>query len=323
MQNLITVGIPVYNSMPYLPETIESLLKQTVRDFDILAIVDGATDDSLAYLESIRDCRLKIIVQPNAGLTPTLNRMLSEVKTPWLVRQDADDISYPTRLERILEHIERYPDAGMFYSLAEYYPRKRSVGLFRCTRGTPEQLRKIVQSGYLLSICHPSVTLNVKKALEIGGYRREVYIEDADMWWRMALASDIYFIPEVLVGFRQNFGSLTSRNHERQIIHGLYVQYLLLSQLWGYAPEPAEKVERYLESLLPTSFFRSKQLLRVFNMRLAERKYFQALFSLIESIFISPRYFLNRVRDELFHDKMIANGVDPAIFRERKELLWG
>ncbi len=323
MQNLITVGIPVYNSMPYLPETIESLLKQTSRNFEILAIVDGATDNSLDYLESIRDCRLKIVVQPNAGLTPTLNRMLREVHTPWLVRQDADDISYPTRIERILEYIQRYPDAGMFYSLAEYYPRQRSVGLFRCTRGTPEELRKIVQSGYLLSICHPSVTLNVKKALQVGGYRREVYIEDADMWWRMALASDIHFIPEVLVGFRQNSGSLTSRNHERQIIHGLYVQYLLLSQLWGYAPEPAEKVEQHLKNLLPTSIFRSKELLRIFNMRLAERKYFQALLSLVESVFVSPRYFFNRVRDEFLHDKVIANGVDPAVFKKRKELLWG
>lgn len=323
MQNLITVGIPVYNSMPYLPETIESLLNQTVQDFQILAIVDGATDDSLAYLESVQHPRLKVVVQPNMGLTPTLNRMLREVTTPWLVRQDADDISYPTRVERILEHISQYPDAGMFYSLAEYYPRKRSVGLFRCTRGTPEQLRKIVQSGYLLSICHPSVTLNVEKALQIGGYRREVYIEDADMWWRMALAYDIQFIPEILVGFRQNFGSLTSKNHERQIVHGLYVQYLLLSRLWGYSPEPVEKIEQHLGTLLPASFFRAKELLRTFNMRLAERKYFQALLSLVGAAYTSPKYFLSRLRDEFIHDNVIANGVDPAIFKERKELLWG
>lgn len=323
MQNLITVGIPVYNSMPYLPETVESLLNQTVQDFEILAIVDGATDDSLAYLESVKNPRLKIIVQPNAGLTPTLNRMLREVKTPWLVRQDADDISYPTRIERLLENIQRYPNAGMFYSLAEYYPRSRSVGLFRCSRGTPEQLRKIVQSGYLLSICHPSVALNVEKAIQVGGYRREVYIEDADMWWRMALTYDIQFIPEVLVGFRQNFGSLSSRNHARQTIHGLYVQYLLLSRLWGYTPEPAEKIEKHLESLVSMRELRAKELLRTFNMRLAERKYAQAATSLLGAMYVSPKYFFSRLRDEFLHDGVIANGVDPAIFKERKELLWG
>jgi hypothetical protein len=248
--------------------------------------------------------------------------MLREVTTPWLVRQDADDISYTKRIERIREYIQHYPDAGMFYSLAEYYPRNRSVGLFRCTRGTPEELRNIVQSGYLLSICHPSVALNVDKALQIGGYRREVYIEDADMWWRMALAYDIHFIPEVLVGFRQNFGSLSSRNHERQFIHGLYVQYLLLSQLWGYSPEPVEKIERHLVNLISTNSLRAKERLRIFNMKLAEQKYVQAGTALLSAISASPKYFFNRLRDEFVHDNVIANGVDPAIFKERKELLW-
>ena len=94
---LLTLGLPVYNSMPYLKEAVESVLAQTYTNFKILAIVDDCQDGSVEYMNSVRDPRLRIIRQPKSGLTPTLNRMLREIDTPWLVRQDTDDISYPGR----------------------------------------------------------------------------------------------------------------------------------------------------------------------------------------------------------------------------------
>src|ERR1700761_9317200 len=150
----MTVGVPVYNAMPYLRETMNSLLSQTLDRFEILAVVDGGSDDSLAYLRSIRDPRLRVLEQKNQGVTATLNRILRECRTAWLVRQDADDISYPNRIARIAEAIDMHPEAGMFYSFASYYPKGRAVGSFRCSRGSPEELRNIVRSGYLLAICH-------------------------------------------------------------------------------------------------------------------------------------------------------------------------
>src|SRR5215467_560082 len=219
--------------MPFLPEAVESLLHQTVSDFDILAIVDGADDGSLDYLHTISDPRLRVIYQSNRGLAATLNRMLDETRTGWLVRQDADDISYPTRIERIQKFIWQSPDAAMFHSLAEYYPPEHSLGLFRCSRGSPEELRKVVQSGYLLSICHPSVALNVEKTLTVGGYRNIPHAEDADLWWRIALRYDVHLIPEILIGFRQSESSISSQNAYVQELHGLYIQYLLLSHLSG------------------------------------------------------------------------------------------
>ena len=200
---MLTVGIPVFNAMPYLRESIESILHQTYSNFVILAINDGSTDGSLEYLKSIRDPRLRVFNQSNRGLTATLNRMLREAATPWLVRFDADDVAYPDRLARTIEHTERYPDAGMFYSLADYYPAQ-SIGQFRSTKGSPRQITELVLSGYLPSICHPTVTLNVDKTKRLGGYRFDLHVEDIDLWWRMALNHDIRLIPEVTVGFRQN-----------------------------------------------------------------------------------------------------------------------
>ena len=64
----ITVGIPVFNAMPYLPEALESILRQSFTDFTILAINDGSTDGSLEYLQSIRDPRLRILSQAKSGI---------------------------------------------------------------------------------------------------------------------------------------------------------------------------------------------------------------------------------------------------------------
>jgi glycosyltransferase involved in cell wall biosynthesis len=308
--------------MPCLPETMASLLKQTTDKFEILVIVDGGSDGSLAYLRSVRDPRLRILVQPNQGLTYTLNRMLRECRTPWLVRQDADDISHPDRLARIMAAIAEYPEAGMFYSFANYHPRGRAVGSFRCSRGTPVELRKIVCSGYLLSICHSTVTLNVRKTLGFGGYRIGLHNEDADLWWRMALQYDIRCIPEELVGFRQSTFSVSSRNLGEQVVAGLYVQYLLLSHLWRRSPRAMEEVREHLESLLPDGEFQAKERLRSVNIHLARKEYAHAIGALFSSLRASPAYVIRRICDELFSTRLIANGVKPNLYLERKDALW-
>ncbi len=318
----LTVGLPVYNAMPYLPESVESILGQSLPNIQLLAIVDGATDGSLEYLHSIRDARLRIIEQQQCGLTFTLNRMLRECTTPWLVRHDADDVSTPDRLLTIARAIEAHPDAGMFYSHAAYHPRRKSVGLYRCTRGTPDQIRSVARSGYLPAICHPSAALHIEKTLAIGGYRPGIQCEDADLWWRMALAYDVRFIPEVLLLFRQNADSLTSRNLQQQALHGLYVQYLLLSQLQSRTPERLSDVESELLDLLKNRALTAKERLRLFNMHLGQGEHWAALSAFLGAFTASPGYVLRRLRDEVLPSETIGNGVEPRLFQQRKDTLW-
>lgn len=318
---LITVGLPVCNAMPWLPEAIESLLAQTVRAFSILAIVDGGNDASAACLRGFHDPRLRVVEQPHAGVTATLNRLLREVQTPWLVRMDADDVSYPARIERLLAAIREFPDSGLVYSLADYHPREHCAGQFRCSRGTPAELRSIVESGYLLSICHSTVALNVEKALAVGGYRMDLHAEDADLWWRIARRFEIRCIPEALVGFRLNPQSVSSRHLVSQELAGLYVQYLLLSDLWGLHPLPLSDVAPVLAPLVNPSALRAKDWLRRCNMHLARRQTLRGAASFARSLLASPRHVLRRLGDECGRS-VIANGVAPRLFRERKETLW-
>lgn len=307
--------------MPWLPEAMESLLRQTTDAFEILVVVDGGTDRSADYLRSLHDPRLRVVEQANAGVTTTLNRLLREARTDWLVRQDADDVSYPTRIEKLIAAIHTHPEAGVIYSQADYHPRDKCAGQFRCSRGTPGELRAIVERGYLLSICHSTVALNVNKALAAGGYRMDLHAEDADLWWRMARRWEIRFIPEPLVGFRLNGESVSTRHLDAQVLAGMYVQYLLLSDLWGKQPKPLNEVRQPLSELLRPAAIAAKEWLRRGNMLLAEGRALRGAGALARAVWASPGYVLQRLWDE-FGAASIANGVAPRLFFEREEALW-
>ena len=321
--DLLTVGLPVYKSMPYLVETMESLLSQTSQQFKMLAIVQDKNDGSLEYLQSLRDARLRIIYQPEPSLIQALNRMLHEIDTPWLVRQDTDDISYPHRIENIIKMISKYPDAGMFYSMAEYYPRGKAMGTFRCTRGTAKQLTRYVKEGYLLSFCHSSVVLNAQKTLSVGGYRETAHlIEDADLWWRMALNFDIQFIRKKLIGYRHHTGQITSNTGHAQMEKICYIQYLLLSHLWSLEPQSWENVWPYLKTCISDSSAQAKDHLRMINVHLSSKSYSKAMKAALASFACSPTYVLGRVWDEIAPRRRIVNGIDPGFFAKHRKIIW-
>lgn len=318
----LTIGLPVFNAMPFLEESLESLLRQTDGDFKILAIDDGSTDSGPKYLQSVKDSRLSVVTQPNRGLTSTLNRMLREVETPWLMRHDADDVASAGRVAVTKRFIEQSPDAGMFYSDARYYQQGRSAGTFRTTRATPDQLRQIVARGYLPAICHPTATLNVEKTLALGGYRFDLHIEDIDLWWRMALKYDIRYMPEVTTYVRHNAASVSAPNLEYQSINTLYVQYLLLSHLHGWPAMTYELVRAQLSQYVDKPKLKFREQMRSANICYSEKAYSKASKHLAKAAMASPSYFVSRVFYELRSSTLAFNGENPSMFLRQRDVLW-
>ena len=96
---LVTIAIPVYNGMPYLRDTIQSVVNQTYSDWELYLINDGSTDDSLTIMQSFAMCdsRIHIISDgENHGLILRLNQSVSMCDTKYYARMDADDIMYIT-----------------------------------------------------------------------------------------------------------------------------------------------------------------------------------------------------------------------------------
>jgi hypothetical protein len=184
-------------------------------------------------------------------------------------------------------------------------------------------LRAIVESGYLLSFCHPSATLNVEKTLEIGAYSESLqHAEDADLWWRMALAYDIQIIPEVLLGYRQHSRQSTTERMTENVVDLLYVQYLLLSRLWKLTPKTKESMRPHLEQFVTPQDLAARDKLRFVNILAAKRDYLGALRSGLNAFAASPTFVMNRMLDEMWPNREVMNGIDPRIFDRNKSKFW-
>jgi len=106
----LTVIVPIYNAMPFLKETVESILQQTYQNFRLLLVDDGSADSSIDYLNSLTDSRVEIRQQKNLGLCESLNQAISSVQTEFVARLDQDDLSLPSRLQEQMEFLEQHPD---------------------------------------------------------------------------------------------------------------------------------------------------------------------------------------------------------------------
>lgn len=118
---LISVVMPVRNGMPYLAESIRSILLQTLEDFEFLILDDASTDETPRVLRgwARQDGRIRVIGHSEPGLSRALNDLVREARAPVCARMDADDISHPDRLGRQWEVLHRSPDVALVGTLWE------------------------------------------------------------------------------------------------------------------------------------------------------------------------------------------------------------
>ena len=110
MTPMVSVVMAVYNEELYLQQAIESILNQSLDDFEFVIVNDGSTDRSAEIIRSYNDSRIRLLNQENRGLTRSLNRGIKEARGGMIARMDADDISEPKRLEMQVEFLEANPD---------------------------------------------------------------------------------------------------------------------------------------------------------------------------------------------------------------------
>ena len=107
MLNNVTALLTTYNSSKWVDETINSILAQTLRNFEFLIIDDGSTDNTKNIIESYSDSRIRFIpYNENKGVGFRLDEALDIINTPYIAKVDADDISEPSRFEEQLAFIE-------------------------------------------------------------------------------------------------------------------------------------------------------------------------------------------------------------------------
>lgn len=124
----ISVIMSVYNGMPYLKEAVQSILKQTFKDFEFIVVNDASTDDSWQYLKGLNDKRIKLIInEKNLGLATSLNDGIKIAKGNFIARMDADDVSKPDRLEVQYKFLTKNPEIDLCGSWADIIDEKGKI----------------------------------------------------------------------------------------------------------------------------------------------------------------------------------------------------
>lgn len=167
LQPTISVVMPVYNSEKYLNEAVESILGQTLPDFELITIDDGSTDGSSAILESFRQNDPRVIVHrhsQNQGVTAALNAGLALARGKYIARMDADDISLRERFEKQAAYLEKHPEIDIVGSAVRLVDeRGQNIGILSAPL---DDLAIRWTSLFSAAFLHPTVMLRHSVLLE-------------------------------------------------------------------------------------------------------------------------------------------------------------
>lgn len=198
---LVTVLIPVYNGAMYLREAVESILNQTYRNFELLIIDDGSTDNSEEVILSFNDPRIRYLSNSiNQGLINTLNLGLRSAKGKYIARMDQDDISLPNRIEKQVDFLENNSEIGLVGTAFQIIGDEK----YHAYYSDHDHIK--LAFVFYNSISHPTVMLRSEICKEHSLFYHKEYIhaEDYKMWIDFVLKTKIANIPEVLIKYRKH-----------------------------------------------------------------------------------------------------------------------
>ncbi|MCL5283043.1 MAG: glycosyltransferase family 2 protein [Planctomycetes bacterium] len=207
----MSIIIPLYNKRPYICRALDSVLRQTYRNFEVVVVDDGSTDAGLELVQAYRDTRFRMVRQANAGPGAARNRGLAESGGPYVAFLDADDEWMPTYLERMMAVLEAHPQCGA--AASTYFLGAQKVDITAQFRALG-----MVDGPWNLSLCRNrrelgsavyavnSSTTTARRDVveEYGGFYQKDHCtlgEDYYLWVQMLLGHDVYRLLEPLAWY--------------------------------------------------------------------------------------------------------------------------
>ena len=239
----ISVIMPTYNTdLPMLKEAVESILSQTVQDFEFIIIDDGSTNGSDEYLNSLQDERIRIIRNPmNIGITKSLNIGLRAANGKYIARMDADDISVPTRFEKQYAFMETHPDVVMCGSAVQRFEAATYV---RKTKNLDIDTYRIKTLFYYPGPQHPTMFIrnSILREFRILYDENMVYAQDYQLCADLGNRGKIYIFPEILLQQRVHQSSVSKSHHDIQRQCSINTQRKLLMGLLNNVTDEETKL---------------------------------------------------------------------------------
>jgi len=206
----------VRNEAPYIEAAVASLQRQTLRDWELVAVDDGSSDATPALLAALarNDARIRVLQRPAAGLVPALNAGLPHCRAGLIARMDGDDISHPRRLQLQADWLERHPQHDVVTCRVRHFPASQ---ISDNLRGYVDWLNSLDDHEAMLRdlfveapLVQPSVMLRRQALEQAGGYQDNGWCEDYDLWLRLAQAGARFArLPQLLFFWRDHPQRLT------------------------------------------------------------------------------------------------------------------
>jgi glycosyltransferase involved in cell wall biosynthesis len=219
--------MPVYNGEKHVKQAIKGVLNQTFKQYKFLIINDGSTDNSEEIILSYSDPRIQYQKnEKNLGLIKTLNKGLQLCKGDYIVRMDADDVSLPHRLERLILFMEQNQEvgiAGSYVKTIEVYPK--------IVNYPTTHFDILERFTYQCAINHPSTIWRNSVLKDYQFDEQFPHAEDYELWTRLILKTKFAIIPEVLLEYRVHSNSVSSLNKIVQDENSINIQLRFFSNL--------------------------------------------------------------------------------------------
>lgn len=237
----VSIVIPLYNSVQYIREAIESALAQTFRDFEVIVVDDGSTDGSAAVVCGFGDA-VRYVYQPNAGVSVAMNHGMALSRGELIAFLDNDDVWLPRKLERQVAFLDRRPACALVNCDLQYISETgERLDRFLPGVNRSEPYVRLFQKGFVFMSSAVMIRRMVYE--KVGGFDEEFVaagLQEVEWLARVLDCTEMGYIPEVLALYRDHGPRIPTERGRRN-------QEVLLRKLWErYQGEPDKR--RFLAS---------------------------------------------------------------------------
>lgn len=240
----LSVIMPVFNAEKYLREAIDSIIRQSITDWELIIINDGSTDSSETIIKSYTDTRIRYYInEHNLGLIATLNKAIDLCKGEYIARMDADDISEEDRFRLQASFLEKNKEYALCGADAKVIDDNNTETGKILNLTTNDYLQ--INLLFSVPFIHPSIMIRSEILKSNHFDSKYKHAEDYELWCRIANKHKIANIGSYLLKYRWHTSNVSVTNSEKQ---EEVKNRIICRELQNIGLQPSEK-ELYLHKV--------------------------------------------------------------------------
>jgi glycosyltransferase involved in cell wall biosynthesis len=299
----VSVIMPVLNARAFLGDSIQSILAQSLSQFELIVVDNGSTDGSREFAQSFSDPRVRVLVEPQRGAAHATNVGIAASRADLLAIMDADDVSLQDRLKIQATFMDEHPDCVLLGTRFSFLVGKNLVSVAPPIM-RHRQIRKALLQGHAV-FANGSTMFRAAPARMIGGHCLNGPAHDFDFFLRMSEIGMVHNLPNTLYYYRLHDGASTAKRDSFLREQTMFSVACAMARAAGLSEPPITEFRR--EWSRRSRGARITDQAREVSLRLyrdgviqrANRKLVSAGLALMASAVLNPRKVIYRVKRQL------------------------